>query len=90
MTLPDSTQLSADDDVIQFYDKSTPYYYDFTPYSQLSVKIGLHNWPTLNHYYQAEKLNNESLRYEIKGAPTAAMASHMTYFTYRQVIIPKF
>ena len=90
MTQPDSKSLSTqtDDDIIKFYDKSTPYYYDFTPYSQLSVKIGRHNWPTLNHYYQAEKFTCESFKYRIKEAPTAAIASHMAYLTFRKVITP--
>ena len=42
-------------DVIRFYPEQDCYNFDFTPYSQLSVKINAHNYYTLNHYYQAER-----------------------------------
>ena len=84
MTLPETIPPRDDDDVIRFYDKTT-YYYDFTPYAQVSVKIERLVWPTLNHYYQAEKVANGSLRYMIKDAPTAAMATYMTHDSFHQV-----
>ena len=77
-----------ENDVIRFYPESDSYYFDFTPYSLLSVKINARNYYTLNHYYQSERTARVDLIFTIY---TAAGVTDLAHYLLRQVrIFPKY
>ena len=77
------SSLSSNRDAINFYEECKPYY-DFTPYSRHSVLMDGVEWPTLNHYFQAEKSTNHKYRVEILKA-TPQRATYLAETLYSQV-----
>ena len=63
-------------DAIRFYPQSDCYYFDFTPYSHLSVKINDRNYYTLNHYYQAQRTGRVDLVFKIYTATDVTDLAH--------------
>lgn len=51
--------------VIHFYDKSDPYY-EFTNFYRRPVHIDEKDWPTTEHYYQAQKFTDPAVKEHIR------------------------
>ena len=69
-------------DAIRFYPQSDCYYFDFTPYSHLSVKIYPFNYYTLNHYYQAQRTRCIELVFKIYTATGVTNLAHYLLEVY--------
>ena len=50
---------------IHFYDKSDPYY-EFTNFYRRPVHIDGKDWPTTEHYYQAQKFTDSAVKEHIR------------------------
>ena len=76
--------LSPNWDAIRFYEELKPYN-EFTPYSGHSVMMDGVKWPTLNHYFQAQKLTKQMYRNEVLEAATPKRATYLAKILYSQV-----
>jgi len=54
-------------DVIRFYEKDAPYF-EFTNFAQYPVMIDGIEWPTSEHYYQAQKFSDPMRQEQIRAA----------------------
>ena len=76
---------SSNNDVIEFYDKDKPYF-EFTPYSEHTVRLDGISWKTLNHYFQAKKFTSNNEKRKIADAPTPDRATYLANNELEKVI----
>lgn len=58
-------------DAILFYEKNKPYY-EFTNFQEgYPIFLDGKNWPTTEHYYQAQKFSDTNIQEQIRNAKTA-------------------
>lgn len=69
LTYDDDVQRHLNDSskVIRFYHKGEPYY-EFTNFAPFPVDLDGKNWPTSEHYFQAQKHAGSSLEEKIRQA----------------------
>src|SRR5262245_44658289 len=63
--------------VIRFYSSSRNGYQEFSNFSSHSIEMGRRLWPTVEHYYQAQKFTDEQYREQIRQAESPARAKEM-------------
>lgn len=61
---------------IYFY-TTTDEYGCFSNFSPYGIEMESHWWPTVEHYFQAQKFNDHSYQEKIRKAPTAKIAANL-------------
>ena len=64
-------------DAILFYDKDQSHY-EFTNFYMCRIKINEDNWPTTEHYFQAQKFIGTPYYYDIRDVPSPRQALEMS------------
>jgi hypothetical protein len=63
-------------DIIEFFDKDQPYF-EFSNFARFGFHLDGHYWPTVEHYYQAAKFNEENSKARIRQAATPGEAKQL-------------
>jgi N-glycosidase YbiA len=63
-------------DVIEFYSTAGEYG-EFSNFSRHSIHLDGKRWPTSEHYFQAQKFDDEAYREKIRMAPKPMMAAEL-------------
>ena len=83
---PSSPLIAAsNNDVIEFYDKDK-LYFEFTPYSEHTVRLDGISWKTLNHYFQAQKFTSNNEKRQIADARTPDRATYLANNELEKVV----